>query len=128
MKIPLFVYGSLMKGEPLHGYLAGLDVRQVRTRGKLFRLPAGYPALVPGGGDGWAMGELVSLPSMSKFMVLDLVEGVDRGLYSRRKIHVEWQGQNLNAWAYVMTLKQVEESNGTFIPSGNWRKVPRSTR
>ena len=128
MKIPLFVYGSLMKGEPLHGYLAGLEAREVRTQGRLFRLPAGYPALVPGKGDGWATGELVSLPSMSKFIVLDMVEGVDRGLYSRQKIQVEWQGQNLNAWAYVMTLKQVNESNGTRIPSGNWRKVPRSTR
>ena len=117
-----------MKGEPLHGYLAGLETREVRTRGTLFRLPAGYPALVPDEGDGWALGELVSLPSMSKFIVLDMVEGVDRGLYSRRKIQVDWQGQNLNAWAYVMTLKQVEESAGTRIPSGNWKKVPRSVR
>lgn len=128
MKIPLFVYGSLMKDEPLHGYLAGLEAREVRTRGALYRLPAGYPALVPGEGDGWARGELVSLSSMSKFLVLDMIEGVDRGLYSRRKIQVEWQGQNLNAWAYVMTLKQVEKLKGQHIPSGNWRKVPRSTR
>lgn len=128
MKIPLFVYGSLMEGEPLHGYLAGLDSRKAKTRGALYRLPAGYPALVPEEGQGWATGELISLPSMRKFIVLDMVEGVDRGLYSRRKIQVEWQGQTIHAWAYVMTLKQVEESQGTHIPSGDWRKVPRSAR
>ena len=117
-----------MEGEPLHGYLAGLTARPARTRGALYRLPAGYPALVPDAGDGWSLGELVSLPSMSKFSVLDLVEGVNRGLYAREKIPVEWEGQILHAWAYVMSPDQISELDGLLIPSGDWRKVPRPNR
>ena len=117
-----------MEGEPLHGYLSGLTSRPARTRGALYRLPAGYPALVPENGDRWSLGELVSLPSMGKFSVLDLVEGVNRGLYSREKIPVEWEGQILYAWAYVMSPKQVSELDGLLIPSGDWRKVPRPKR
>ena len=127
MNIPLFVYGSLMEGEELHGYLSGLTSRPARTRGSLFRLPAGYPALVQQPGNQWAKGELFTLQSMARFSVLDLLEGVNRGLYERKKIPVEWQGQTLQAWAYVMNAKQVADFGGKIIPSGDWRNVPRTT-
>jgi len=112
-----------MQGETLQGYLAGLQARPARTRGTLFRLPAGYPGLVPNPESSWVKGELVSLTSMARFTVLDMVEGVDRGLYERIKIPVEIGGQNIQAWAYVMNPKQVKKRGGIVIRSGDWRIV-----
>jgi gamma-glutamylcyclotransferase (GGCT)/AIG2-like uncharacterized protein YtfP len=128
VKIALFVYGSLLQGEELDGYLAGLSPRPARTRGRLYRLPAGYPSLVPTTEDLWVKGELVSLDSMARLRVLDVVEGVGRGLYTREKIPIALQGQTLQAWAYVMRGPQIEAIGGRPIPSGDWRVVSRATR
>jgi len=128
VKRPLFVYGSLMQGEELDGYLAGLTPRPAKTRGQLFRLPAGYPTLVPSANSEWVKGELVSLSSMARFRVLDMVEGVGRGLYRREKISIELEGKCLQAWAYVMSAEQVKALGGRPIPSGDWRVVSRATR
>lgn len=123
MKRLLFVYGTLMQGQPLEGYLAALSPRPARTKGHLFRLPAGYPALAPHESGDWVQGELVSLPSLARLTVLDMVEGVDKGLFSRRKIPVDFQGQSHHVWAYVMTRSKIEAIGGRPIPSGDWRKV-----
>jgi gamma-glutamylcyclotransferase (GGCT)/AIG2-like uncharacterized protein YtfP len=123
MKRLLFVYGTLMQGQALEGYLSALDPRPARTRGRLFRLPAGYPALVPDASNDWVQGELFSLPSLARLTVLDMVEGVDNGLFSRRKISVDLQGQNHHVWAYVMTPTKVKAIGGKPIPSGDWRQV-----
>lgn len=112
-----------MQGEALAGYLSGLQARPARTRGMLFRLPAGYPGLVPTHEGSWVKGELVSVNSMARFTVLDMIEGVDKGLYERAKIPVEIEGQRIQAWAYVMTQKQVKKLGGVPIRSGNWRIV-----
>ncbi len=128
MKRPLFVYGSLMRGEELEGYLADSKAQAARTRGQLFRLPAGYPALVPEPDGEWVKGELVSLKNMARLQVLDLVEGVDRGLYKRLQIEVETESQKLRAWAYVMSAKQVRALHGRAISSGDWKTVSRAMR
>ena len=112
-----------MQGGALAGYLSGLQARPARTRGKLFQLPAGYPGLVPHAEGAWVKGELVSVNSMARFTVLDMVEGVDKGLYERIKIPVEIEGQEIQAWAYVMSEKQVKQLGGTPIRSGAWRVV-----
>ena len=117
-----------MQGEELNGYLAGLSPRPAKTRGVLYRLPAGYPSLVPSHTDAWVQGELVSLASMARFQVLDMVEGVGRGLYKREKISIEIEGKSLQAWAYVMNDAQVKALGGRPIPSGDWRVVSRATR
>lgn len=119
----LFVYGTLMQGQSLEGYLAGLSSRPARTQGQLFRLPAGYPALAESNKDDWVHGELVSLPSMSRLTVLDMVEGVNKGLFFRKKIPVQLTNQKLHAWAYVMSLRKIESLGGQPIHSGDWCKV-----
>ena len=126
MKRPLFVYGSLMRGEELNGYLAGLPCQAARTRGQLFRMPAGYPALhfFPEGD--WVKGELLSLQNMARFTVLDLIEGVDRGLYKRVQIPIETETQKLMAWAYTMDVLTIQRRQGVLIPNGDWRSVPRA--
>ena len=126
MKRPLFVYGSLMSGEELNGYLAGLPCQPARTRGQLFRMPAGYPALHCCNEGGWVKGELLSLQNMARFTVLDLIEGVDRGLYKRVQIPIETETQKLMAWAYTMDALAIRKRQGVLIPTGDWRTVPRS--
>ena len=125
MKRPLFVYGSLMSGEELNGYLAGLPYQPARTKGHLFRLPAGYHVLHTDPEGEWVQGELVSLQNMARFTVLDLIEGVDRGLYRRVQIPVETAHQRIMAWAYTMDGLAIQNRNGVPIPSGDWRRVPR---
>jgi gamma-glutamylcyclotransferase (GGCT)/AIG2-like uncharacterized protein YtfP len=119
----LFIYGTLMQGQSLEGYLAGLSPRPARVQGQLFRLPAGYPALVQNNQDNWVHGELVSLPTMSRLTVLYMIEGVNKGLFSRKKIPVHLSSQTLHAWAYVMSLQKIESMRGQPLPSGDWRKV-----
>lgn len=45
--IPLFFYGTLRTGEPGHGLVAPFieSVKPARIRGRVRRLPGGYPAL-----------------------------------------------------------------------------------
>ncbi len=116
----LFVYGSLLSGGGT-GFLAGLQARPGRVRGRLFRMPHGYPALVLEDEGGWVAGELVLLDGPHRLAVLDHYEGVGRGLYTRVAVRVASAGRARGAWAYTMTEAQVRSRRGVSIPSGRWR-------
>ncbi len=130
---PLFVYGSLLLGQSAEGYLQGLTRRPARVQGALHRLPAGYPALVvhhavvPGAA--WVYGELVTLDRPGRLKVLDLYEGVDRGLF-RRELHpVQVAQRSEHAWVYTMTAEGVRAARGHHLRGGDWRRVsPRMRR
>lgn len=100
MNLPLFAYGTLLSDSPQAGLLTGLARRPATTFGQLFRMPAGYPALVPGL-NGEVHGELVSDPG-PRLSLLDRYEGVSEGLYERVVIPVLAGGARLEAWSYVM--------------------------
>ena len=124
MSLPLFVYGTLLSGEgPAAALLAGLGRREARARGTLWRLPAGYPAFVPGP-DGDVHGELVDAPSERVLALVDAYEGVGQGLYERVQADVIVHLRTVAAWTYVMTAP--EKQGGVPVPNGRWRSVRRS--
>lgn len=129
---PIFVYGTLLLGQASDGYLTGCERWPARAQGALYRLPAGYPALVPrrGGmpGGGWVQGELVALDHPGRLKVLDHFEGVATGLF-RRELHQVQSGQrSVHAWIYVMTDPQVRAARGHPVRSGDWRRVSPAQR
>ena len=119
----LFVYGTLCTGEENAGFLAGLPVEAARVKGQLYRLPAGYPALVADSACRWVLGELVSLDGDVRLGVLDHIEGVEQGLFRRLPVPVEVGHRTVVAWAYLMERTQVRERNGVLIKRGDWRQV-----
>lgn len=116
----LFVYGSLLSGGGT-GFLAGLDASPARVRGRLYRMPHGYPALVLDDEAGWVTGELVVLDGEHRLTVLDHYEGVSRGLYARVPVRVASAGRTRGAWAYTMSDAQIRSRKGVALPSGRWR-------
>ncbi len=97
----LFVYGTLRAGGPLAPLLGGLSRTPATTRGRLFRMPAGYPALDPTG-DETIVGELVEDVDDRVLTVVDLAEGVHEGLFRRERRPVRWAHKTGLAWTYVM--------------------------
>jgi gamma-glutamylcyclotransferase (GGCT)/AIG2-like uncharacterized protein YtfP len=119
---PLFVYGTLKTGEDQAALLGALPRRRAWTRGSLWALPAGYPALVPGG-DGRVEGELVDPPDERLLGLLDGYEGVDEGLFERVVVPVVVGLRSFEAWAY--TLDEARAKAGRRIASGRWRALRR---
>ena len=133
MPPPLFVYGSLMQGQPADGYLASRRIRPATVRGKLYRAPAGYPALVLDPEGGLIHGELVLDPDPGLLIVLDLYEGVRDGLYQRvpvtARIRTNADGQQalfsppISAQAYVITAHQARVRRYHPMKATDWRTV-----
>jgi gamma-glutamylcyclotransferase (GGCT)/AIG2-like uncharacterized protein YtfP len=117
VNLPLFVYGTLLADAPQAGLLAGLARRAATTNGRLFRMPQGYPALVPGS-EGEVTGELVASPG-PRLGLLDRYEGLAEGVYRRVVIPVRSAGATLEAWAYVMPEAALR--GGAPMRSGRWR-------
>jgi gamma-glutamylcyclotransferase (GGCT)/AIG2-like uncharacterized protein YtfP len=121
--LDLFVYGSLMRGQPNEGYLAGMPVRPARLPGRLFRLPAGYPVLVPDPSATAIQGELVRLPQAGLLSVLDHFEGVADGLYIRERVTV-WVGEDrVPAWIYTQSAADVARRRLVRLHTDDWRRV-----
>ncbi len=129
---PLFVYGSLLLGQRADGYLTGLERWPARIQGGLYRLPAGYPALVvqkpivPGAP--WVQGELVALDHPRRLKVLDLYEGVQRGLFRRELHQVQSGPRSTHAWVYTMHPRHIHAARGTLLRGGDWRRVSPAQR
>ena len=114
----LFVYGTLMPRHAQGGLLASATSRiEATTRGTLYHLPAGYPALQLEG-DGRVHGVLVELPSPQILRLLDRYEGVEEGLYTRVEIPVTAALRTTRAWAWVMDDPTLH--GGRVLPSGRW--------
>lgn len=116
----LFVYGSLKAGFPLHGIIEGhefLGVFKTFPDYRLYDLGA-FPALVPARRGRQVMGE-VYLVDEEIVNYLDVVEGVNRGLYSRVQIDVHDQlGVVVPVWTYIL-LRDLG-FGGREIVSGEW--------
>lgn len=127
----IFVYGTLLRGEVNSGFLSGLTVTPAKAIGRIYRMPAGYPAMAitsthisPNNqGTEWVSGELVELKDDKRLTFLDNLEGVNRGLYTRKKIKVSVASRTYEAWAWVMPTEQIKRSKGRLIKGGQWRKI-----
>ncbi len=124
---PLFVYGTLRRGQPNYTVLRGFTVREEAAQidsMSLFSLGT-YPIMVPG--DDTVLGELLTLnPRLygQLLSTLDELEGVDHaGEDSRfRRVLRAVQtaaGQTVSAWLY---LGQSVLANGNYqrIVHGDW--------
>jgi gamma-glutamylcyclotransferase (GGCT)/AIG2-like uncharacterized protein YtfP len=111
----LFVYGSLLRGEPNHRLLEhAVFVGPARTRPSFTLFSLGpYPAMVAEGSTA-IVGEIfdVDPPTLLR---LDRLEGVPR-FYDRVQVALE-DGREVDA--YVLRPHQV--AGRSFIPSGDWR-------
>ncbi len=135
----LFVYGSLREGGSRHGWLQRTHPEglcRAWTPGRLFRLPDGDAALVPGAepeepppGPGWVVGDFVGYDDEgaldSAVADLDPLEGVEEDLYLRRAVPLVLDaGHRYVAWAYLfpedrlprLLREAVELSDGDWGP------------
>jgi len=121
----IFVYGTLLRGEERDGMVLSLPVTPAITRGRLYMVPAGYPALQfdPQGPE--IHGEVLTLDTPGILTLLDLVEGVADGLYSRHKIPVQTEEGTLQAWAYLMDKHQIRRARGKKLDIQDWRILRR---
>ncbi len=119
----VFVYGSLLPGERYHAVArrAGLMRRMPAwLEGyRLYALPSGYPAAVPGAGA--VEGELFVFRDLEAALrLLDRFEAAD-GLYRRVAVYVKTPAARRRAWAYVADAAAVARRGGAPWPSERWR-------
>lgn len=116
----LFVYGTLRADGPSAGLLARFKRFPAEVCGQLYRMPAGYPALVLGGAKRVA-GEYIEAVDPETLALVDLYEGVADGLYQRVSCEVSIALRRHEAQVYVMRDPRV--SGGVAID--RWRNVVR---
>ncbi|PPS45177.1 gamma-glutamylcyclotransferase [Chroococcidiopsis sp. TS-821] len=127
--INIFVYGTLKPGEVNYQrYCAGkvLQQRRAIAFGQLYELPFGYPAMTSG--EHRVQGFVLSFADAEILTYLDLLEDynpqrpMEENEYYRQQIDT----YNLDlsflasAWAYFMTLKQVNDFGAKLLPDGWW--------
>lgn len=133
----LFVYGTLREGGSHHAWLMRTHPEgQTRAwvAGRLFHLPMGSPAVVPGvepttapPGPGWVRGDFVGYEDGAELESalgdLDPLEGVEEGLFTREILPVILEGGlRYHAWTYVFHMERLPrlEREATEIVTGDW--------
>lgn len=130
----IFVYGTLKpKGKYYQIYCEGKTIEEVKcwTKGRLFDLPLGYPAMIKGNDQ--VFGYLLSFASFQDLEKLDELEGYSgepnspSNEYYREKIMVYNEANYPfdEAWTYFMTEEKVKALNGVFLSSGWWNLKPK---
>ena len=112
----VFVYGTLLSGEPNHRLLAGVEfVGDARTEPVFDLVSLGaFPAMVPGGGIAVA-GEVYEVDRMT-LAALDRLEGYPH-FYRRLAVYLD---DGADVLAYILTPDQVR--GRPRITSGDWRR------
>ncbi len=133
----LFVYGTLREGGSNHAWLLRTQpegLTRAWVGGRLFHLPAGYPALVPGvdpgtppPGPGWVRGDFVGYEDgadlESALADLDPLEGVEEGLFTREVLTVLLEGgHRYQAWVYVFHVDRLPrlQREAVEVLGGDW--------
>ena len=123
----VFVYGTLMTVMPNHSIvLPYLKSKQAgKTRGLLYDLPFGYPAVIKG--PGTVLGEVFELENIAAALeVLYRLEGFvgegcdnyyDRVVQEVQTTSGEWMQAYIYLWANPEKLQEF----GTLLPQGDWR-------
>ena len=117
----MFIYGTLMRGEEREGLLLHLVRIPATSMGRLWRAAAGYPVFEPDGAGVPIHGELVPMDDPALLQMLDLIEGVAGGLYSRSKVDTTSDNGPKQAWTYVMDQHQRRRAGCTPIKATDWR-------
>lgn len=133
-KARVFVYGTLLADEHNNHHLEDADLVGAGTlRGAYTMFNLGhYPAVVElDGPEREVVGEVYEVELDTVYRSLDRLEGVDRddpenrdgdgrGLYYRREVEVEVDGDAVEVWVYLMTPERC--GGRGFLPSGSWRE------
>ncbi|MGI0480866.1 gamma-glutamylcyclotransferase family protein [Geminocystis sp. CENA526] len=129
--IKVFVYGTLKpRGKYYKIFCEGktIEEQECWTKGSLFALPVGYPAMIEGNDQ--VYGYVLSFASFKDLENLDKLEGYS-GIpnsplneYDRAKIIVYNQANQAidEVWSYFMTEEKVKTLNGVYLPSGMWHQ------
>ncbi|MEQ8170714.1 MAG: gamma-glutamylcyclotransferase family protein [Candidatus Eremiobacterota bacterium] len=120
----IFVYGNLMEGFGNYNkYLKGrvLYRTEGEARGKLYHLPAGYPAMIDG--DDVIKGEIMEIKD-EDIKILDELEGYygenKHNLYDRFKREVKTaENGSFMCWIYFYRNIDYVKTCGIYIPHGN---------
>jgi len=125
----IFVYGTLKCGGFYYRqFCEGHACESVPAiaRGRLYALPAGYPALTRG--DDWVRGELLCFDDRTLLAALDHLEGFNpdevssENEYTREPCEVfDMEKQPLGRFeTYLMSPYRVAASGGVYMPDGEW--------
>lgn len=134
----IFVYGTLKPGQQFFEAMCAPYVKAAAAAiapGRLYDLPAGYPALTLE--PGWVWGWRLSFCDPAALTQLDAFEDCnparpEAGEYQRliRPIYQPPQGEPVpsaaelaplgTAWVYVMSLPRVVQMGGRWLPAGRW--------
>ena len=111
----LFTYGTLMRGLPLHGLIAGgaTFVGEGVILARLIDLGR-YPGAIPDGG-ARLRGEVFHLDAAALWTALDSAEGPQ---YHRSRVTVEMTGKPVEAYVYWY---HGPLDRGVPVPGGDWR-------
>ncbi|MGF1591213.1 MAG: gamma-glutamylcyclotransferase [Pleurocapsa sp.] len=129
--VAVFVYGTLKPGEANYAAYCGTKVvSQVTayTRGSLYALPMGYPAMSKG--ESKVYGFLLTFDDSSILASLDQLEGYheqrtpDLNEYERQLTLVYNHSDRPIglAWAYYMTTTKIKQQRGKKVSSGCWTR------
>ena len=133
--LKVFVYGTLKPGEANYqDYCQGkvIEIIKAQTKGKLFDLSIGYPAMIEG--NSIVKGFLLTFAHANHLALLDQLEDYDpqgqeyNNIYYRQEILVTKDtGESLGtAWGYFMSLQKVKQLGGLPIKSGWWTPSTRN--
>lgn len=112
MDEPVFVYGTLRRGQANHAWLAGARwLGEASLRGAVLHDLGPFPMAVPG--DGLVWGELYGVDAAT-LARLDHLEGHPR-LYERHWLRLE---DGRQAWVYLGRPRQVRFVPA--LPEGRW--------
>jgi gamma-glutamylcyclotransferase (GGCT)/AIG2-like uncharacterized protein YtfP len=127
----ILVYGTLLRGEPNHARFCAdaLTIEPASTRGRLYHLAAGFPAMVEDA-EGTVYGEAMTFPDLQAALArIDLLEGYrperpERSLYLRRVqlVTLLRTGEAIPAYCYVWRGPLPE--GAVRVPSGRWLSRP----
>lgn len=126
----VFVYGTLKPGEANYlSYCNGKVKSQISgyTRGELYALPMGYPAMTSGNNK--VYGVCLSFSDSKVLKDLDLLEDYQEQRVAEKNEYYRCltpiyslDGRAIaQAWAYYMTRDRVLQYRGRKVTSGCWR-------
>ncbi len=125
----VFVYGTLKPGEANYEFYCGSEVVETKkawTRGELYSLPQGYPAMTTGNDK--VYGYLLSFNNPDVLSSLDELEDYNpqrpdkENLYNRTEVEIfDLENNSLGvAWAYFMNFMMIFQLKGTPQTDGWW--------
>lgn len=119
---PLFVYGTLKRGQRAAAQLAGqrcLGPAQTAAGFALYQLD-GYPGLIEEPGSDTAVTGELWLVDAACLLALDAYEGVSEGLYRRQSIAIITEGlpRRAETYVYARSLAGRLRIGATWPPTG----------